>query len=475
MYVENEKVEYSEEIGGYSLPADAFRDPSNPPSIKIYATDTAPVGISYLVEPGISFSAMVDGKESSRITMAPASAVQLLPGTEIAITATAADSDEVIFIEIGGEIVAEGSDLNYTFTVGTWDQTISIKHKKLTVTVKCDEEWSTVSVNGAGFAYPMYDAESELEFPLGTTELYVITGAENRHVVKVLNAATGEELPFDVATGRVSGIEDKMQLSIVIGDYVRNRALMVYLDENSVDDSAVAALVLASGKVAAKEVTLLPGYQEILFADTDLPLAIRALDGVDTPFAVYLNNEEIPFSAEAGYAFPATITDNSVVKIFTERQSSIKVEYKVNAPYHDVTVTHDRNTDIDYLKAHTVLPGTEITLRLTPRTAQSMYAMSRTATDTPIVTLNGEKLTPVEDGLYTIKATSAHAPSGILVAVNPENDGSTGIDEVMGGSTAVDVYDLRGNRLLKAATRADIDRLPAGVYIIGGRKVLLNR
>ena len=46
---------------------------------------------------------------------------------------------------------------------------------------------------------------------------------------------------------------------------------------------------------------------------------------------------------------------------------------------------------------------------------------------------------------------------------------------MLGGSTAVDVYDLRGNRLLKAATRADIDCLPAGVYIIGGRKVLLNR
>ncbi|MDE6378012.1 MAG: hypothetical protein K2K72_04635, partial [Duncaniella sp.] len=215
VFVNDQQLEYSEEHGGYVFPTDAFADPSNPPSIKIYPAEPAPTEITYLVEPGITFSAVAD-KDADK-TVTEASTVELLPGTQVEINATATKSDEIIFIEIEGETIMEGSDLNYIFTVGSSAQTIEIKRRKVSLTVKCDEEWNNVRVDGAGFSYPMYAAESELEFPVGTTQVSLRSTNETRQVIKVINAADDSELTFDAATGLVSGIADKMQISLGMG------------------------------------------------------------------------------------------------------------------------------------------------------------------------------------------------------------------------------------------------------------------
>ena len=123
----------------------------------------------------------------------------------------------------------EGKDLNYSFTVGSSVQTIKIMRKKVMLTVKCDTEWNSVRVNGNGFSYPMYAAESELEFPVGTTQITLRSISDNRCVAKVINASTGSELTFDAVTGVVSGVTDKMQISLVMGDFTRDRQLTLYL------------------------------------------------------------------------------------------------------------------------------------------------------------------------------------------------------------------------------------------------------
>lgn len=54
-------------------------------------------------------------------------------------------------------------------------------------------------------------------------------------------------------------------------------------------------------------------------------------------------------------------------------------------------------------------------------------------------------------------------------------EGVTGVAAVKGGAAAADVYDLKGNLVLKQATAADAkSQLPAGVYIIGGQKVTVK-
>ncbi|MDE6378011.1 MAG: T9SS type A sorting domain-containing protein, partial [Duncaniella sp.] len=259
-----------------------------------------------------------------------------------------------------------------------------------------------------------------------------------------------------------------------IGDYLRDRQLTIYLEEAD-GETPAATLVLAKGKAAEKPITLLEGYQEIMFSDGDLPLAVKAQDESEVPLTVYVNGEVIAYDETDGYAFPEQLAENPVVKIYTESQPSISVEYEINAPAYEVVITHDRHTVVDNTKRHSVLPGTEISFRLNPRSVPKFYTLSRAAAEGPAVTVNDDDLTPDANGVYTLKVTREHATSGIHIAVNQGDNVPTGIDEVLGDKTAVDIYDLNGRTVMKGATREEIDRLPAGVYIVGGRKVLLDK
>ena len=472
VYVNDQQLEYSEEHGGYIFPTDAFNDPANPPSIKIYAAQPDPVEITYLVEPGITFNAVADKDTENAVT--EASTVALLPGTLVEINATATKSDEIIFIEIDGETIMEGKDLNYSFTVGSSFQTIKIMRKKVMLTVKCDTEWNSVRVNGNGFSYPMYAAESELEFPVGTTQITLRSISDNRCVAKVINASTGSELTFDAVTGVVSGVTDKMQISLVMGDFTRDRQLTLYLEETDNDVSPSASVVLSSGKAVEKEIALLTGYQEIMFADSDLPLAVINTAGNAKPLSVYVDGTEISYTEGSGYSFPSQLADNPVVKIFTESQRSVSVEYEVYVPDYVVEITHDRHTVVDHTKRHSVLPGTEITFRFSPKAASRAYTPSRAAGETPSVLVNDEPLSADANGVYTLKVTRQHADTGVHVSLS-QGDDSLGIEEILDDATAADVYNLAGRRVLRNAFREDIEKLPSGVYIINGRKVLIGK
>lgn len=49
-----------------------------------------------------------------------------------------------------------------------------------------------------------------------------------------------------------------------------------------------------------------------------------------------------------------------------------------------------------------------------------------------------------------------------------------GIEEVLSTSTLSDVYNLQGVKLMTKVTKKDLKQLPAGVYIINGKKVVIR-
>ena len=51
---------------------------------------------------------------------------------------------------------------------------------------------------------------------------------------------------------------------------------------------------------------------------------------------------------------------------------------------------------------------------------------------------------------------------------------STGTAILQADASRSDVYNLQGIRILTGATHADINTLPAGIYIIGGRKITVR-
>ena len=414
VYVNGEVLTYSAEHKGFILPEDAFTGGSAP-VIKIYSATPEPTAVSFIVEPGITFTATAE-KE----TLSEPGTMNLLPGTMLSVTATATDSNEEIYIEANNIEVTSGATVSYSMMTGESEQTIAIKRRKVAVTVMNDDAWRNVRVVGAGYTYPMYDAQSELEFPRGTTELTLRSTSDSQYVVEVQNATSGASMTFNPVTGVVSGVADGMKLSLVMGDMIRDRELTVYFEES--ENTPKTSLVVAEGKAIEKEITLQGGYQAMMFANSDLPLAVKSAE----PLSIYLNNALISYnSADAAYDFPAELPENPVVKVYTKEQPEVKVKYESEAGgYFDMVVTHDRVNVIDHTAAegHIALPGTEIRFTVEYNEAGKQLLAARKAagkqvSETTEVSVNGTVLEPDEDGAYSYKVSADHAATGLSFLV----------------------------------------------------------
>ncbi|MDE6083177.1 MAG: leucine-rich repeat domain-containing protein, partial [Muribaculaceae bacterium] len=425
VHVNGESIEYSAEKGGYVFPESAFSDPKNPPVIRIYAADPDPVDVNFLVEPGITFKAVADGDESTAVK--EAATLALLPGAEVTLTATADKAGEEIFIEIDGNTIAEGHQVSYDFIVGSNEQTIEIKRKKVLVTVNNEDAWQHIRVNGAGFTYPMYSAQSELEFPVGTTQLTLRSTADDTMITSVLN--NGVAMNYDKVSGVLNGVADKMNLTIVTGPMTRDNKLTIYLEES--EAAPAVSAVLAKDKAVEKEVKLKNGYQQVNYADSDLPFEFLG-DNV----SVYVNNELVS-------SFPSTLPANSVVKVYGSEQPKVNVSYDVDAVSFKAEVMHDHAVVIDHTAAHSLLPGTEITFTidyLNPETAKLVAARRAAARaaaaagrafskENTEVSVNGEALVPQDDDTFLFKVLAEHASEGLKFVVKRPDyvDETTGL------------------------------------------------
>lgn len=478
VYVNGEKLEYSPEYGGYVFPVEAFLS-DEAPVIKIYPPtpqgmeEVAPVNLTYLVEPGITFKAIED-----RVTeVTEAGMRSVLPGTEIVLEAKADNGDD-IFVEIDGQRIA-ATDGKCTLSLGNTDMVISVKFEKLNVTLK-SEEWSHIKISGAGLVYPMYDAVSSLEFPQKTAEFRLTSSIEGRRVIEVTDES-GADLQFNATTGILTGVKAGMTLNIVMGDYIRNASLMVYLEETveEEDENApISHLVLAPATAVEKTIALNKGYQTVMVANDDLPLAVTTIAGVNA--TVFLNNEEVEM-VDGIYSFPAELPENSIVKIFVERPEGIaKAEvtydfYRIKD--YVVSLTHDNMPmAVDTKNTHRLLPGTEIRFTVSAINAQTPdFKTLADETAAPFtVKVNDEELEPQQDGSYMVKVNDDHIANGLKIEV--VQDGVTSaIDMISADSQAVDIYGLNGVMIKKGATAADISRLPAGIYIVNGTKTYIGR
>lgn len=474
VYVNGEKCTFDAAEGGFLLPTDAFKSDETP-LVRIYSAETEPVEVIFGIEEGIDFEAMIDNNPSLKSTTA--GIVEYLPGTHVSFSASTAADDDTIVIEDEEGTIAEGKTASHSFTVGDSGMSFTIRHRKMTVTVECEELWYLIEVSDETGGYAMSDAVSEFQLPLDTKELTIRSVSDMKRIVKVLNAATGEQLPFDVNTGRVSGISDGIRLNLEIGDYFRNNEVTVFVDEELAESNNRIYLALSSGKVMEKLIALQAGYQDLLYNDDDQPLAIISSNAMEEPLSVYLNETKIDLSSES-HEFPEKVTPGSIIKIYAGEQTPVHVNYDFSeATELEISVTHDSKTVIANPSKHQVLPGTEIALTVAPKAVVTTPAQRQAAlkAETPSfnVIVNEEELAPDNDGTYRIKVSRAHATSGLNIKVAQPKD-PTGIDELFGDEKRVDVYNLNGIIVHKSASREDIKRLDAGIYIINGTKFIVR-
>lgn len=157
---------------------------------------------------------------------------------------------------------------------------------------------------------------------------------------------------------------------------------------------------------------------------------------------------------EASTSFSGiTLADGDVLKAYllgAPAEYSVSFASKEGSDFGFTDVVRDVIVPVsDVSTPLSVLTDTQISFRLT---------------GTTLVTANGKALSADESGVYTL---SINENTAILAGGEP-----TGISNVAAADSR-NVYSLQGVLLLQDATEAQIQSLPAGMYIIGGKATYL--
>ena len=240
-------------------------------------------------------------------------------------------------------------------------------------------------------------------------------------------------------------------VTVTTSAIVRNDVLTVNLD-----DETTAISYFNFVRADRSPITLAKGPNEVKFNSDDNPFNFSWYDPSGKTRA-FINGVEAKPYYEGSNTYYYSFTNGDVLDVFFVTEvSPLAVTFTNNdeSVAANTTVSVDgKGAAINYwANGLTVLSGT--TLSIAP------------AGDAPIYVMNGEKvLTPAEDGTYKVTVSEN-------TALTLSSTSLTGIEEVT-ANVAADknaVYNLQG---VKVANRADALRnLPAGVYVVGGKKVM---
>lgn len=353
-------------------------------------------------------------------------------------------------IEVNGEELYSAY-FNRKITEESYDIVITASRIGTTkVTVKCDV-WDKISLEGYDTVdFTLTGPVTEIEVPSNESKIKV-KPAEGYVVYDVYDEATGESL-YD---GRYFyGWTDGMTIVIDAAEFVRDQTVMVYLEDCEWGNSY---FYIANNTDLEKKITLDPGYNEVAFGYGDFDDALFRLNLPDySDGVVYLNGEILDW---AGFSLIGIdqVQDGDVIKIFSEEKDTYLVSYDI-ADDVKVEVRHDYIVGIKNPSEHKVLPGTAIHIQPAVKDADSSI----------LVMVNGKELAPEENGIYTV---TADEDKDIRISLG-QTTGVNGIYDAAAGRN--NVYDTMGKTVLRNASSRDLKALPAGIYIIGNRKVVVR-
>ena len=243
-------------------------------------------------------------------------------------------------------------------------------------------------------------------------------------------------------------------VTVTTSAIVRNDVVTINVDADPTDQNVISYFSFARADRSA--ITLNEGDNEVKFSSVDNPFGLSWYDSRGYTTA-YLNGVKIKPYYEGGNSYELNFTNGDVLDVFITTEFT---PFNVTFTNNDESVAANTTVSVDgkgaainyWANGLTVLSGT--TLSIAP------------AGDAPIYVMNGEKvLTPAEDGTYKVTVSEN-------TALTLSSTSLTGIEEVTANDAADKnaVYNLQG---VKVANRADALRnLPAGVYVVGGKKVM---
>lgn len=241
-------------------------------------------------------------------------------------------------------------------------------------------------------------------------------------------------------------------VSLAEGDVLEFITAKIVMDKELVfwiDDRAAADQYFSFQGSDRSTINIESGYNIVEYYEKMNPFSLSFYSSAPLVGKVYIDGEQVNPLYEGSSSYDLNVADKSVVKAFltTEpEECNVKVNLNDNP---DVTVAYDILTDVTEFPAEIkVFKGTLFTI--TP------------AADENITVIAGEvEIAQNEDGIYEIEI--ADADTEITIAK------TTGIASVTNATANSDIYNVLG---VKVGESADFNRLPAGIYILNGKKVI---
>ena len=297
---------------------------------------------------------------------------------------------------------------------------------------------------------------NKLRFEGDSNEMELIQGAyigfgtdEGWKLEKVLDNTDNEDTPI---SGQFS-LNSDMTVSVYLEQ--RNKTAVIYVEES--DKWSGNGQVTIGSYPTSSDINLAKGYNFVNYAESDRPFSLRIYQtNYSATTFYYLNGTKLEniYSSDELTNMP----ENSVIKIFTAEPESHTVNYTI-ADGVNAKVAHDYLQEVASPGAnHSLQHGTHVVITPVQRTGL-------------IVKANDSSVNPDAEGRFVVPVT---ADTNISIA----NDGHSGVNDILEGengeAVSFEVYNLQGIRVLSNASADDVRNLPAGIYIVNGKKVVIK-
>lgn len=263
----------------------------------------------------------------------------------------------------------------------------------------------------------------------------------------------GDLDPVDISNSPyIYDITDGMVINLVGQAEVLDSHAVIWVDDMS---AANYYFSFENAKRFNYATSMENGYTEFDFSEYSYNPFGLGWAGDNIQKFVFLNGEAKNPNYDGGSFWNLTIADGDVVKAFVAAEP-VNCTVSIDAEEGVATeVTVDRISPVtDWSEGISCFNGTEVAI------AASLEDPDKTV----VVTLNDEPLVAGEDGKYVFVVENVTNSVSITTT-------TSGVKSMISDKTVSPVFNLQG---IRVANSDDLNNLPAGVYVVDGKKVVVK-
>ncbi len=294
--------------------------------------------------------------------------------------------------------------------------------------------------------------EGENKFPVKEgAATFRFTAKEGYELSKV--EYNGQNMLY--GTSSTVSVSDASPVTVVATPIVREDKFALYISDLKYSSSTYIDFREGWSLKYDPKVKLVDGYNIVNFRTEDGTLNINSIYGNPV---LYVNDVKWEKSISSYVEIDAV--NNDVIKLFFFETAGGEV------PAYEVTFDKAEGVDLaEYIVKKDILATVDAAVSPVKAVGKTNFTIAPATEDSKalVVKVNDAELTPAEDGSFTFDVDS-----NTTVSLTLKSDG---IGNIAADNAEADdaVYNLQG---IRVADKASADKLPAGIYISGGKKFI---